>query len=130
MKYDHWVNAKKIHQHLEWENRSLEPSPFISVFDNEDDALTRVQVHRRIGRRAIFVAQINSQSLRPTVLNIGFRGRTTRLPAWRGHGGTIFLSTIDVRQYLGVQREISQASEWFALDYIPVEMITRTTAYN
>ncbi|KAK4243019.1 hypothetical protein C7999DRAFT_18557, partial [Corynascus novoguineensis] len=35
MDYCYWVNAKKLHQHLDWSNQSTEYSPFISVFDNK-----------------------------------------------------------------------------------------------
>ena len=68
-------------------------------------------------------AQISSQSLIPTLLSIEFKDGTVHLPAWRGHGGPIFVSTIEVQQYLGVRLEISQASEWFGLEFIPAEMI-------
>lgn len=47
MDWAYWVNAKKIHEHLAWGHRSPEPSPFISVFDNEDKGI----YHLLIGSR-------------------------------------------------------------------------------
>jgi hypothetical protein len=55
---------------------------------------------------------------------------TVHLPVWKESGGTIFISTPDVRRYLGVQVAISQSSEWFALNFIPAEMIMRITLFN
>ena len=34
MDYSHWINAKKVRNHLNWNDTSDEPSPFISLFDN------------------------------------------------------------------------------------------------
>lgn len=47
MDWAYWVNAKKIHEHLDWGHRSPEPSPFISVFDNEGKGI----YHLLIGSR-------------------------------------------------------------------------------
>lgn len=33
----HWINRRKLEQHLNWNDRSPEPSPFISVFDNHGE---------------------------------------------------------------------------------------------
>ena len=30
----HWLNKGKIERHLAWNDRSVQPTPFISVFDN------------------------------------------------------------------------------------------------
>jgi hypothetical protein len=34
MDYSHWFNPLKVRKHLDWNDKSSEPSPFISVFDN------------------------------------------------------------------------------------------------
>jgi len=34
MDYSHWFNRGKVTKHLDWKDRSLEPSPFISLFNN------------------------------------------------------------------------------------------------
>lgn len=34
MDYSHWINPTKVRMHLKWKDRSNEPSPFISLFDN------------------------------------------------------------------------------------------------
>jgi hypothetical protein len=39
MDYNHWLNKDKFERHLNWEDRSLQSSPFISVFDNLGDCL-------------------------------------------------------------------------------------------
>ncbi|KAJ8066465.1 hypothetical protein OCU04_005525 [Sclerotinia nivalis] len=125
MNYDHWINRKKIHEHLDWNSRLEELSSFISVFDNQDDALARVKVHQKRVRQGIFVAQIDTQSLRPILLSITFRGGTEDLPAWEGYDSVKFLLTRDMGQYLGVNVAVSQQFEWFALNHIPAGIITR-----
>ncbi|KAF4449542.1 hypothetical protein F53441_7201 [Fusarium austroafricanum] len=65
MGYDHWVNARNFHEHLNWRSTKTEYTPFISVFDNREDALARVQVLGDKGRKGIFIAEISSQSLTP-----------------------------------------------------------------
>jgi hypothetical protein len=32
--FNHWLNQAKIAKHLDWMDRSLQPTPFISMFDN------------------------------------------------------------------------------------------------
>ncbi|KAK4140386.1 uncharacterized protein C8A04DRAFT_14975 [Dichotomopilus funicola] len=129
MNYHHWVNAKKFHQHLDWKSRvEAEYSPFISVFDNKADAKERARFHLERGCKGVFIAQISSQSLRPTTLEIESSEKIVNLPAWEDPvTGCIFLSTPDVRLYLGVDSRQSSVSEWFALDCISEELITRTT---
>ena len=34
MMYCHWLNKGKVECHLNWHDRSKQPTPFISVFDN------------------------------------------------------------------------------------------------
>lgn len=34
MDWCHWINKGKIEKHLNWNNRSDEPTPFISTFNN------------------------------------------------------------------------------------------------
>lgn len=34
MDYSHWVNPTKVRKHLDWWDKSSEPSPFISLFSN------------------------------------------------------------------------------------------------
>lgn len=94
------------------------------------EARRRAQRHRQLGHRGVFIAQINAPSWKPTVLRIRSSEGITHLPAWESPENTLFLSTIDVRQYLGVRPAVSQVSEWFALDCIPATMITRTTTFN
>ncbi|KAK1828260.1 hypothetical protein QBC39DRAFT_359897 [Podospora conica] len=103
-----WVNHTKLEKHLDWSDSSIEPSPFISVFDNEDNALARAKFHQKQKRKKIFIAQISAQSLTPTVLEIEFADETVHLPAWENRGiGALFISTADVRRYLRVQVAIS-----------------------
>lgn len=94
------------------------------------EATRRAQRHRQLGHRGVFIAQINAPSWKPTVLRIKSSEGITPLSAWESPENTLFLSTIDVRRYLGVRPAVSQVSEWFALDCIPATMITRTTNFN
>lgn len=76
------------------------------------------------------MAKINARSLRQIVLEIEFADQTVRLPAWESNEtGVVFISTPDVRQYLGVLNETSQTSEWFALNWIPKVMIENIITY-
>ena len=34
MDRSHWLNKSKIQKHLDWNDKSLEPTPFISLFDS------------------------------------------------------------------------------------------------
>jgi hypothetical protein len=77
------------------------------------------------------MAEIDARSLRPTTLLLRFPHGTVHLPVWEcRYGGTIFVSTRDARRHLGVRVAVSQLSEWFALDYIPTEMIPRITTFE
>ncbi|KAK4234440.1 hypothetical protein C8A03DRAFT_18663 [Achaetomium macrosporum] len=134
MDWGHWINRRKLERHLNWEDRSPEPSPFISAnylyiltshLPTTDDAQDRARSLRRRGCTGVFIARIDARSLELGYLPIQFRNMpTVDLPAWRDRDtGVIFLSTPDVQWHLGIQRPISQISEWFALDEIPREMI-------
>jgi hypothetical protein len=44
MKASHWLNGKKISRHLDWKDRSEEPTPFISLFADLG-CFHRIHVH-------------------------------------------------------------------------------------
>lgn len=117
--YSHWLNRQKVNRHLDWQDRSVEPSPFISVFDNKANALKRVQHHLQRCHQRVLMAQISSQLLTPTHLEINFKEKTVHLPVWTDERDTVFISTSDLRRYLQIDFATSDSSEWLALDYIP-----------
>ncbi|TAQ88754.1 hypothetical protein B7494_g2918 [Chlorociboria aeruginascens] len=119
MAYSHWLNRQKVNRHLDWKDRSVEPSPFVSVFDNEANALERAQHHLNRHHQRVLMAQISSQSLTPTSLEIEFKEKTVHLPVWTDKTDTVFVSTLDLRQYLQIDLATSDSSEWLAVDYIP-----------
>jgi hypothetical protein len=95
------------------------------------DARERAADHLQWGDRGIFMAKIDARSLEPSTLPLRFGHGTVRLPAWEcRYGGPTFVSTSDVRRLLGVRVTVSQLSEWFALDYIPTDMIPRITTFE
>lgn len=107
---------------------SIEPTVwFLLVFKAE--AETRAQHHVR-HNTGVFLAEINTSSLQPTFLDIEFADRVVQLPAWGNMESITFISTRAVREHLGVQVSISQKSEWFALGYIPHNMIRRIRSYQ
>ncbi len=65
------------------------------------------------------MAQISSQLLTPTHLEINFKEKTVHLPVWTDKSDTVFVSTSDLRHYLQIHFATSDSSEWLALDYIP-----------
>ncbi|KAI1307465.1 hypothetical protein F5Y03DRAFT_120956 [Xylaria venustula] len=129
MVYSHWINEGKFNRHLDWEDTSSEPTPFISVLDNERDAKSWAAKCFANGHREIIIAQITGQNLEAIDLPIEFQGCTVHLPAWKDPSGCILLSTSDVRKHLRVSVRISRLSEWFALDFIPATMIKNVTRY-
>ncbi|KAI0160810.1 hypothetical protein GGR57DRAFT_456333 [Xylariaceae sp. FL1272] len=130
MDLSYWIKAKLI-LHLCWEDRSLESTPYISVFDNKGDAENRALFHVRRKDRNVFIAKITVKQLEEISLPIHFLEGTVQLPAWKDRlSGCVFLSTADVRKHLKIPLETSQLSEWFALDDIPamlIEAVTRCT---
>jgi hypothetical protein len=68
--------------------------------------------------------------LQPSELRIEFANWTVLLPVWEAPGGPIFISAKDVQAHLGVEHSIIQASEWFALDAIPADMIFKVTTFH
>ncbi|KAJ3566824.1 hypothetical protein NPX13_g6989 [Xylaria arbuscula] len=124
MDYSHWINQGRFNAHLDWKHKTSEPTPFISVFDNEDDAKTWAAQRYLKKCRKIIVVRIFTRDLKPIVLPINFQERTVQLPAWEHPSGCVFLSTYNVRRELSVPVSVSRESEWFALDFIPATMIT------
>jgi hypothetical protein len=85
---------------------------------------------RNKGHSGILIAQINSESLTPTPLTIGFIDRLSISLLGKVLEVLPFLSTEDVLRRVGVQVELSQASEWFPLDFIPAKIISGTMIFN
>ncbi|KKA22510.1 hypothetical protein T310_3453 [Rasamsonia emersonii CBS 393.64] len=126
MPLSHWINRGRFERHLDWNDRSSEPTPFISVFDNEKDAQKRVDFYISHGRPWVLLARIDTSSLHADALEIEFADRLVQLPVWRNDGGVIFVSMEAVWRHFGVNPRVGQRSEWFALDSIPAIMIEWT----
>ncbi|OJZ79618.1 hypothetical protein ASPFODRAFT_54946 [Aspergillus luchuensis CBS 106.47] len=130
MPYSFWLNKGKVESHSDWQARPIQPTPFISVFDDRAKADERLKHHRCQSDTGIILATIDTSSLSPTIIDIYFANNTTvRLSAWENNEGTTFVSTQAFREHLRVQTSISQASEWFALDCMPLNMICQIEAY-
>ncbi|KAL4994475.1 hypothetical protein BDV10DRAFT_203803 [Aspergillus recurvatus] len=105
MPYSFWLNSGRIRSHLVWGDSPVEPTPFISVFDDIAKARKRI-------------------------LDIEFAHITIQLPAWANNQGTTFISTLVVRDHLRIQNCIFQDSEWFPLDYIPINMVQKSEPFD
>ncbi|KAL8901206.1 MAG: hypothetical protein Q9192_000683 [Flavoplaca navasiana] len=53
------LNKWTVEAHLDGEDRSNQLSPFITVFDNYDDAYERACNHGQWGNRGVFIAEIS-----------------------------------------------------------------------
>ncbi|KAH7563664.1 hypothetical protein BM1_00711 [Bipolaris maydis] len=80
MDYSHWVNPTKVRKHLDWWDKSSEPSPFISLFSNLPDARERASFHQGKGHRDIVIAQVNLTETVPYRLRIQFPEGPIELP--------------------------------------------------
>ncbi|KAE9988527.1 hypothetical protein EG327_003323 [Venturia inaequalis] len=121
-----WFNAKTVNNHLDWAARPKEKTPFISVFDNFDEAAQRATVHRNHRGRGnnVFLAKIDTANLEERIWNIRFSNEVVRLPVWESDE-VVFISTNAIKTHIGgVAPGIGQRSEWFALHHIPASLIT------
>lgn len=97
---------------------------FHAAYNCTDDALNRVRHHNRSGHSGVFMTQITLWHLARSTINVNMRDRSIVLPVLRSSRGTVFITTTDARSCLGVDVAVSQQSEWFALDYIPLSEIS------
>ncbi|TDZ39489.1 hypothetical protein CTRI78_v010585 [Colletotrichum trifolii] len=130
MNYEHWVTKDRIEAQLNWKARPLEPSPFISVFDNLD-AKRRAAMLKDVQHTGVFVAEIRVSSPETESLDVGYANDKT-LPVLTtmdetGVCTSAFFSTHDARRHLAVDHRVSQLSEWFTLGSIPHNMIVSKT---
>ncbi|CAJ2501062.1 Uu.00g039150.m01.CDS01 [Anthostomella pinea] len=132
MDYSHWLNRGKFERHLDWDDRSREPSPFISVYDSWQEAQTRARVLTQRRHPDVFIAEILLSSPQEKILDVGFSDLTVHLPTLQqvrddtGGPATTFVSISAVRKYLRVGHTgDTRASEWFALDSVPNDLIVK-----
>ncbi|KAL8924843.1 MAG: hypothetical protein Q9172_002508 [Xanthocarpia lactea] len=126
MDHSHYINGLKVRAHLNWADRSIQPTPFISIFDNYDDANQRKKFHIKRRDHGIFIAAINAKNLQPNILKLNtVDGDPVDLEIWqtpdREH---TFISILALRSALRLEAGICQASEWLAIDGISNELIT------
>jgi hypothetical protein len=124
MDWCQWVNKEKFESHLGWNANPVEPTPYISLFDNLADAQKHADFHVKQGRHGVFIAKVVPSALTLSSWLIRFSNGNINLPVWKAADHHTFISTSAIGRYLRVSLEISQASEWFAVDVIPANMIT------
>lgn len=145
MDYSHWFNPRKVRKHLEWDDRSLEPSPFISLFDNLGetnstnhrtcrilkwtlaDTGRRALFHRERGDSNVFIARIDMSGFERYCLSIQFLEGSIDIHGWRHPTKKIMLFPMqEIGRKFHIEPRFIQRSEWLALESIPPEMITRS----
>ena len=150
-KYSEWVTADMFHRHLNWGNKSPPLSPFISVYDNyskflcdlstmmqcllivkAEDAQKRAAYLTHNNEQVVQIAKISTADFMPMSLDIERPdGSIMHLPAWQDEKhATIFITTADIRHYLGVDTGCSHLNEWFAIDFIPYALIIGLETHN
>lgn len=131
MNYSHWINQTKVMEHLDEKSRPMEPSPFISLFDNIGDARRKAIYHLRQGRRNVIIAQINTAGvLKSDRLCIQFSNISIEIPSWRHPAtDTLFLPMSELGPSFRINLKSIQRSEWLAISSIPAELITYIPLY-
>jgi len=139
MAYDLWINKENLERHLDWNDRSKKPTPFVSVFDNFGMTMTqRLDWYRpdsNLGEAEEWARSLVDSGfydvriveICPGLLQryiVPFNNEVD-LPVWISVEKTLFIKTGDAREHLGVQNAMSQLSEWFAIEWIPANMISR-----
>lgn len=78
------------------------------------------------------IAKISTADFMPMSLDIERQdGSIMHLPAWQDEKqGTIFITTADIRHYLGVESSRSNLNEWFAIDFIPYALLIGLETHN
>ena len=129
-----------VEAHLDWGDRSNQPSPFISVFDNygiaslrnmptltliyhPDDAYERAYNHVQRGNRGVFIAEIGPTNLYPFLTTVDIENRLVNLRIWQTPNNDTFVRILDLRSALRLKPWMCQASEWLVIDQIPVALI-------
>ena len=153
MDYSHWLNRGKIERHLDWYDRSEEKTPFISVFDNQGKlllsilvgfwkgqlilikkaahAVARAKLLKERGHTGVFIAEITLPHPNPGTLMVTFSDERVEVPVLQhthGAGNMTFISVRNLGARLHVDFRIIQASEWLAVEFIPVNAISRLVA--
>ncbi|KAF9873122.1 hypothetical protein CkaCkLH20_09285 [Colletotrichum karsti] len=137
MRYEHWINAGKFMKHLDWNDRSSEPSPFISVFDNkgnaklETDAIKRARLLLRGNHPNVCVAEIRPGEMELSTVTLEFLDKTVELPVWKageGDDATMFISTLNIRRHLRVPVAESQLSEWMKVSHALISVLLGANA--
>ncbi|KAL8754824.1 MAG: hypothetical protein Q9199_004067 [Rusavskia elegans] len=121
----HYINVSKVRGRLKWADRPIEPTPFISVFDNYEDAYNRAHFRIQRGDHNVFIAAMNAESLRPLILKLYTADGRIDLQIWQTPDRDTSISILDLRSALRLEPGICHASEWLAVDDIPSELITR-----
>jgi hypothetical protein len=75
----------------------------------------------------VFIAEIDTSTLRPELLTIEFADTSVELPIWTDKGGAIFFSMTEARRCFGIHPKFVQKSEWLAAHGISAESIRSIT---
>ncbi|KAL8946058.1 MAG: hypothetical protein Q9222_007495, partial [Ikaeria aurantiellina] len=125
---DHWLHKRSFERHLDPNDKPAldeDPTPFISVYDNWRDACREAQDYHLLGRQNIFIAQIDTDLLRPTVITFRVRRRTYRLQMQLSVDGIRYFDIKALQHELSVSPRDNQTTEWLAADIIPEDHIHR-----
>ncbi|KAL8784970.1 MAG: hypothetical protein Q9213_003631 [Squamulea squamosa] len=125
MNPSHFITKRKVQGHLTWSDRPNEPTPFISVFDNYNDADKRAREFIEDGHRGVVIAEIDTMELQASILTLDTAEGSVNLQIWQTPARDTFISVLALRQALHLEFWMGQASEWLALDTIPNDLISR-----
>ncbi|KAL8688838.1 MAG: hypothetical protein Q9218_005348 [Villophora microphyllina] len=120
-----YIDKAMIEEHLTCQTMIQRRSPFISVFDSENDALKRASFHLAQGFQEVFIAEIDTSSLELHSVEIEFADKTVQLPLWQTSEHDTFIAVSQLRheKAYDIDLTIGGDSEWLALDYIPKSLI-------
>ncbi|KAL9589792.1 MAG: hypothetical protein Q9203_001402 [Teloschistes exilis] len=121
-----YINKQMIQKHLRCQPMSALLSPFISLFDNQPEAINRASFLWNQGHRQVFVAEIHAPLLPDTVIiepDANNNYVVARLPIWQTQERDTFIPMSSLQTALHVDTGMNTESEWLALDYIPRHLI-------
>ncbi len=91
------------------------------------EAQERAALHRRMGERNVFIAQVTTSGFERCGLSIQFLNRCVELNGWlHPETETLIFPMQEIGSKFSIDFWLIQRSEWLALSSIPQELITRT----
>jgi hypothetical protein len=102
----------------------------ISLISFAEQALDFVKNLLHNGNPGVCISKIDTREARHAHLLLSLvDGRRVSLPIWVASTDTVFFSTVAAQHFLSADlpQSMGDASEWFALYFIPKQMITERT---